>query len=109
MQSEVFTYQTTDARIAEKVVDRPDRWSLLVAHVVLPPGEAVPPHPTNAEAFFTVLRGTLTLKAGEGPAGTYRKGQIVHLPNGTPMAASNTGDEVLEFLVIKTPHPEVKA
>ncbi|HOD31850.1 MAG: Cupin domain protein [Acidobacteria bacterium ADurb.Bin340] len=109
MQPEVFTYQTTDARIAEKVVDRPDRWSLLVAHVVLPPGEAMPPHPTNAEAFFVVVRGTLTLKAGEGAATEYRKGQIVHLPNKTPMLASNEGNEVLEFLVLKTPHPEVKA
>ena len=52
MQPEFFTFQTTDARIAEKVVDRPDRWSLLVAHVVLPPGEAMPPHPTRTASFL---------------------------------------------------------
>lgn len=108
MTPEVFTFQTTDLRIAEKVVDRPDRWGLLIAHVVLPPGEGVPPHATNAEAFFTVLRGTLSLRAGEGPALKYRKGQIVHLPDGTPMEVSNGGDDTLELLVVKTPHPEAK-
>ncbi len=106
MQSETFAYRLTDDRITEKVVDRPDRWNLLVAHVVLPPGEALPPHPTNADVFLVVVRGALTLKVGEEPAVLYTKGQIVHLPHRTPMSASNEGCETLEFFVLKTPHPE---
>ncbi len=106
MSPEQFTYSTQDNQVAEKLVDDPTRWNLLLAHVVLPPGASVPRHEVNADAFFTVVRGTLSLALGDGPREAYPRGRVVHLPKGTLMEPSNQGVEVLEFFVVKTPHPE---
>jgi|GEM_PF-1634879 len=105
MTPERFSFSIGDASIRERVVDRPDRWNMLLAHVVLPPGEAVPRHPTDSEAFVTVVRGTLTLDL-EGIAETeHPRGSVLYLPTGTPMVPRNAGPEVLEFFVVKAPHP----
>lgn len=105
MSPERFSFSTGDASLRERVVDQPDRWNLLIAHVVLAVGESVPKHPTDSEAFVTVVRGTLTLEL-EGLAETqHPRGTVLHLAKGSPMAPRNEGTEVVEFFVIKTPHP----
>lgn len=105
MTPERFTFSTGDESIRERVVDRPERWNVLIAHVVLPPGEAVHRHPTDSEAFVTVVRGVLTLEA-EGIAETeHPRGSVLYLPAGTPMAPRNAGTETVEFFVVKAPHP----
>lgn len=106
MTPERFSFSTGDESIRERVVDQPERWNLLIAHVVLPPGEAVPQHPTDADAFVTVVRGSLSM-AVEGVAETeHPRGTVLFLPKGTPMAPRNAGEETLEFFVVKTPHPQ---
>ena len=78
----------------------------LIAHVVLPSGEAVHPHPTDADAFVTVVRGTLSMEV-EGFAETeHPRGTVLFLPKGSTMAPRNGGAEALEFFVVKTPHPQ---
>jgi quercetin dioxygenase-like cupin family protein len=105
MIPECFSFSTGDESIRERVVDQPDRWNVLIAHVVLSPGESVPQHPTDAEAFVTVVRGTLSMEV-HGVAGTeHARGRVLYLPKGTPMAPRNGGAEVLEFFVVKAPHP----
>lgn len=105
MTPERFSFSTGDTSIRERVVDQPDRWNVLIAHVVLAPGEAVPRHPTDAEAFITVVRGVLSLEL-EGVAETeHPRGSVLCLPAGTPMAPRNVGPEALEFFVFKAPHP----
>ncbi len=106
MTPETFSYSTGDTAIRERILSQPERWNLLMAHVVLPPGDAVPTHPTDADSFFVVVRGTLTLKAGEGPEVAYPRGTVLHLPKGTLMAPRNAGTDTVEFFVVKTPHPE---
>jgi len=105
MTPERFSFSTSDDSIRERVVDRPDQWDLVIAHVVLSPGEAVNRHPTDSEAFVAVVRGTLSLEV-EGLAEVeHPRGSLLYLPKGTPMAPRNEGSEALEFFVIKTPHP----
>ncbi len=105
MTPERFSFSTGDQSIRERVVDQPSRWNMLIAHVVLPAGESVPSHPTDSEAFLTVVRGTLTLDL-DGLAETrHPRGSVLYLPKGAPMAPRNDGSDVVEFFVIKTPHP----
>lgn len=105
MSAERFTFSTGDSSIRERVIDRPDRWDLVIAHVVLEPGEAIPSHPTDVEAFVTVVRGTLSLVVPGLPEGQHPRGTVLVLPRGSAMAPRNEGIEALEFFVIKTPHP----
>ena len=105
MTPERFSFSTGDASIRERVVDRPDRWNVLIAHVVLAPGETVPRHPTDSEAFVTVVRGTLCLDLEGIPETAHPRGSVLYLPAGAPMAPRNAGTEVLEFFVFKAPHP----
>jgi quercetin dioxygenase-like cupin family protein len=105
MSAERFSYATGDGSIRERVVDRPDRWDFLMAHVVLPPGDAVPRHPTDADAFLTVVRGTVTLEVEGLVTSQHPRGSVLYLPKGSPMAPRNEGSETAEFFVVKIPHP----
>jgi len=105
MTPERFSFSTGDQAIRERVVDQPNRWNVLIAHVVLPVGESVPSHPTDAEAFLTVVRGTLTLELDGLAMTQHSRGSVLYLPKGAPMAPRNDGTDVVEFFVIKTPHP----
>jgi quercetin dioxygenase-like cupin family protein len=104
MLEQVFSFQRTDRQTMEKVVDRPDR--LLIAHVILPPGQATPRHATNAEVHLILARGTLSLQLADQAAHTYEAGSIVAVPFGVMMEARSAGTEPLEFFAIKAPHPE---
>lgn len=105
MSAERFTFTTGDTSVRERVIDQPGRWNLLMAHVVLAPGEAIPPHPTDAEAFVMVVRGTLALAVEGLSEALHPRGTILFLPKGSTMAPRNAGPDTLEFFVTKTPHP----
>jgi quercetin dioxygenase-like cupin family protein len=104
MIEQAFSFQRTDQQVMEKVVDRPDR--LLIAHVVLPPGQATPRHATNAEVHLILVRGTLSLQLADQPANIHGAGTLVAVPFGTMMEARSLGPEPLEFFAIKAPHPD---
>ena len=104
MIEQVFHFQRTDKHVVEKVVDRPDR--ALVAHGVLPPGQATPRHATNADVHLIVVRGTLALQIADQDTHPYEAGAIVAVPYGTMMEVRSAGKEPLEFFAIKAPHPD---
>lgn len=58
MIEQAIPFQRTDEPVMEKLVDRPDR--VLIAHVVLPAGQATPRHATNADVHLIVVRGSLS-------------------------------------------------
>jgi quercetin dioxygenase-like cupin family protein len=104
MIEQTFSFQRTDQQVMEKVVDRPDR--LLIAHVVLPPGQATPRHEANADVHLIVVRGALALRLAEQELQTYPAGTVVAVPYGTLMEVRSAGPELLEFFAIKAPHPD---
>ena len=104
MIEQVFRFQRTDQPVIEKIVDRVDR--LLIAHGVLPPGQATPRHATNADVHLIVARGVLSLQLAEQETHVYEAGTIVAVPFGMMMEVRSTGTEPLEFFAIKAPHPD---
>lgn len=105
MVPETFPFATGDDAVRERIIGDPARWNLVVAHLVLPPGEAIPEHATDAEVFFLVVRGALTLRLGAEEA-VHPRGTVVHLPKGTLMAPRNAGPDTAECFVLKTPPVE---
>jgi quercetin dioxygenase-like cupin family protein len=79
--------------------------SILINHMILPEGEGLPEHDTNAHVNLVILRGTLSVRLGDQPAAIYQAGQIIEIPRGTRMNLRNFSKDILEFYVIKTPNP----
>lgn len=104
MIEQVVPFQRTDGPVMEKLVDRPDR--VLIAHVVLPVGQATPRHATNADVHLIVVRGTLSLRLADEAAHEHPAGSVVAIPYETLMEARSAGPEPLEFFAVKAPHPD---
>lgn len=102
MQTTYLFTQSQDKCI-EKLVDTED---VMINHMQLPPGEAVPRHKSNSNVYLLVLRGTLTLLLEE-QSSRHGAGTLVHIPFGLNMEITNGGADVLEFFVVKAPGPRM--
>ena len=97
-----FSYQVTDEKLIEKVID--DEY-VNINHMVLPKGDALPLHYSNSIVHMIVVRGYVTLVLDGLPANTYGAGSILNIPYNTHMDVSNRQDEITELFVIKAPNP----
>ena len=104
MIEQVASFQRTDQQVVEKVVDLPDR--VLIAHGVLPAGQATPRHQANADVHLLVVRGTLALQLEDQDPHLYEAGSVVSVPYGTTMEVRSAGPGPLEFFPVKAPHPD---
>lgn len=98
----VHTPIQQDTRTIETVVNAE---SILINHMIMPTGEGLPEHYTNAHVNMVIVRGTMNLRLGEQAAVDYQSGQIIEIPNNTKMNVNNFSDGILEFYVVKTPNP----
>lgn len=80
-----------------------------INHMVLPQGDAMLLHNTNANVYMVVLHGSVTLTLNDEAPVSYPAGTLLNIPYNTKMLAENTHPEVLEFFVIKAPHPRTYA
>ncbi|WP_423792668.1 cupin domain-containing protein [Methanocaldococcus indicus] len=99
------TYKFTlnaDKKLVEKLVNTDD---VIINHIVLPKGEKVPCHYSNSRVHLIIIRGTMTLTL-EDETNKFEAGTIVYVPFNTKMIIENKDDEILEFFVIKAPHPK---
>ena len=102
MIEKVYEFAVSKTRMMEKiVVDE----NVNIAYVVLPQGEEVAPHPSNANVYMTVLKGTLSITLGQQDEQDYESGTILSFPDGTVMGARNKAEETLELFVVKAPAP----
>lgn len=102
MIEKVYAYTVSETKVIEKaVVDE----TVNLMHMVLPQGEGLPIHMSNANLYMTVVRGTLTITLGKNPSNVYERGKILNIPYGVLMNVRNEHPEVLELFVYKTPVP----
>lgn len=98
----VFTLTQGDGKVIERVIaDENVHYN----HMILPEGEGLPLHKTNATVYMTVVRGILTLSLDGGEAAKYQSGTVLKLPQGAEMSARNEDGGVLELTVVKAPAP----
>lgn len=74
---------------------------LLMNHVVIEPGQAFPKHPTDADVYALVVKGTLDAQLDDDDVRSITVGELLHIPKGTPSALSNGGQTVTELFVVK--------
>ncbi len=86
-----------------------DGWHLLkhqdlsVIQERVPPGRGEVRHfHSKARQYFLVLKGLATLEF-DGGSVTFGPGEGVHVPPGVNHRFANSGQDVVEFLVISTP------
>lgn len=97
-----YALRQGDEKTIEKVVlDE----NVHILHMVLPKGDGLPEHATNANVYMTVLRGRLSIALGGEDAREYETGALLKIPIHTRMNARNAGDSPLELLVVKAPAP----
>ena len=91
-------YQGNEKKIEKIVLDERGHYM----HMVLPKGEGLPIHMSNANLFMTVIRGTLTIGLNDLQPNVYPKKTMLQIPFKTKMNVRNENDEVLELIVVKT-------
>ncbi|RFU96205.1 hypothetical protein DYP60_01145 [Sphaerochaeta halotolerans] len=99
----VYAYTKTDEKVIEKLVGDDQ---VMINHVVLGNGEALPEHFSDSNVYLTIVRGILSATFGDQEA-HYCQGAIVNVPANTKMNIANTHDEPVEFFIVKAPHPRV--
>lgn len=70
-------------------------------HMILPPGEGLPIHQTNAIVYMTVASGTLTLQLESEEAAVHPARTVLKIPFGVRMDARNLAEAILELFVVK--------
>ena len=90
-------------KLVEKVVV--DKY-LNYIHMILPPGQGLPEHNSNANLYMTVVAGVLTLGLDGEESRNYERGNLVTIPKGIKMNVTNQNNDVLELIVVKVPPPE---
>lgn len=99
----VFMNTQTDEKKIEKVIIDDH---LHYLHLVFPKGEGLPIHQSNANLYMTVVRGILSIGLNQNKVNQYEKGTVLNVPFDTTMNVTNTHDDVLELIIVKTPIPE---
>lgn len=106
MLEKIKSFTKTDEKVIEQVIDQD---VVMINHMVLPQGEALPEHRANSNVFMTVVRGQVTLRLDNQDPHQYLCGQIIEIPYQTLMNVSNQSEQILEFFVVKAPGPRTMA
>ncbi len=99
---QVNQFTQKDAKCVEQIVNRDE---VQINHIVLPQGERLPEHYSNSNVHLIIVRGMLSITL-EGEKHQFSAGNILSVPYHTKMDIRNEHAEVLEFFVVKAPHPE---
>lgn len=99
-----YQFLQSNEKIVEKILDDD---VVMINHIILNTGEAMPQHDSNSNVYMLVIRGAVTLQLAENPAKQYGHGSIINIPGHIRMNISNTGTEQLEFFVLKAPSPRL--
>lgn len=103
MIEKAVQYTRGDSKVIEQVINRE---AVMINHMILPQGEALPEHEANSKVYMTVIRGEVSLRLDDQAESRYPEGTIVQIPMRTKMNVFNQAKEVLELIVIKAPGPE---
>lgn len=93
-----FPYTQGQTDLFENIVSLED---LQLNHVLIPEGKVFPAHPTDAEVYILLLKGTLSIAIDGEKAVKYPCGQVIHIPLGTLSELGNLDEEQVEAFIVK--------
>lgn len=103
MIEQVYKLYAGDEKAIERVLLED---AIHYIHMVLPGGEELPAHDTNATVYMTVVRGRLNIALGDQEANEYEPGTMIKIPFQTKMHVRNLYPAALELVVVKAPAPK---
>jgi quercetin dioxygenase-like cupin family protein len=103
MIEEVYEFKSLNEKVVEKIVSTEH---VQINHVILPKGEQMPKHYSNSYVHLIITKGEMTLTLEDQEPHNYKEGNIVHVPFNVKMLIQNLNSDLLEFFVIKAPHPK---
>lgn len=103
MIEQVYKLNTGNEKAIERVLLED---AIHYLHMVLPEGEGLPVHDTNATVYMTVVRGRLNIALGDQEPHEYEAGTMIKIPFQTRMNARNLYPDTLELIVVKAPAPK---
>ena len=103
MIEKTFPFAKGNEKVIERViVDEHINYN----HMILPKGNRLPHHSSNANVYMSVIRGTVSLGLDDQEAHLYPCGTIIYIPEGVRMDVINGGEDTLELFVVKAPAPK---
>ena len=103
MTEKIYPFTTTQEKLIEIIVDES---AVMINHVILPEGDALPIHRANSNVYMILIKGSVSLALDDGDTRAYSAGSIISIPFGTKMDVQNSGGDPLEFFIVKAPGPK---
>lgn len=103
MTEKIFRLSDNTKKVIEAVIKDEN---IHYMHMVLPEGEGLPVHTTNANVYMTVVLGELSISLAGAEFNNYPERTVLKIPQGIEMNARNNGEKTLELIVIKSPAPK---
>ncbi|WP_459202414.1 cupin domain-containing protein [Methanococcus sp. CF] len=103
MIEEIHNFNKSDKKLVEMLVNTED---IQIRHVVLPKGDFMPKHISNSNVNLVIIDGEMEITLEAQNPVIYEKGTILSIPFNTKMLIKNENSKVLEFFVLKAPHPK---
>ena len=103
MTEKIFKLSDNTQKVIEPVIKDEN---IHYMHMVLPAGEGLPVHTTNANVYMTVVTGELSISLGGSEFNNYSEHTVLKIPQGIEMNARNNSEKTLELIVIKSPAPQ---
>ncbi|MDL2248399.1 cupin domain-containing protein [Tyzzerella sp. OttesenSCG-928-J15] len=100
----VYSFKQSEDKLIEKILDDD---VVMINHMILNQGEALPQHDSNSNVYMIIVHGTVTAQLGENLAKRYEQGNILNIPGRIKMNISNGDAEQAEFFVVKAPSPRL--
>ncbi len=91
-------YQGNEYKLEKLVMEEKRQY----IHMVIPKGDSLPIHYTNADLFMTVIKGVLSISLDKKRVEEIKAGTMIQIPFGVEMDVSNKHDETLKLIVVKT-------
>ncbi|MDO4749806.1 MAG: cupin domain-containing protein [Eubacteriales bacterium] len=104
MTQDVIKLTRSDEKTIEKLVMDEN---LHYMHVIMPPGDKLPEHATNAAVYMMILRGTISISLNDEPTRDHGAGTLLTIPFQTKMNIANNASEALEITIVKAPPPQL--
>jgi quercetin dioxygenase-like cupin family protein len=103
MTEKIYKFSDNSQKVIEPVIKDDN---LHYMHMVLPKGEGLPVHTTNANVYMTVVSGELSISLAGSEFNIYPERTVLKIPQGIEMNAKNNGEKTLELIVVKSPAPK---
>ncbi|MFZ5353869.1 MAG: cupin domain-containing protein [Bacillota bacterium] len=98
----LYEFSFSNEKLIEKIVDDEN---LMLNHVILQGGEALPEHYSNSNVYLIIVKGSITIRLESNPAEKFITGSILSIPYNVKMNIGNMENGPLEFFIVKSPNP----